>query len=64
MQLGLRVSKARLCITEVSVGVQAATMRSYSTALAQLTTPGHGYRGDMTRHDGTMVRAMFSVAKR
>jgi hypothetical protein len=44
--------------------VQAATVRLYSAASAQLTTPGHGYRGDTTRYDDTTVRAMFNVAER
>jgi hypothetical protein len=47
-QLGSRVSKAHSCVTEACVDVQAATVRPYSAALAQLTTPGHGYSGDVT----------------
>jgi hypothetical protein len=43
--------------------VQAATVHPYSAASAQLTTLGHDYSGDMTRHDVTMVRAMFNAAK-
>jgi hypothetical protein len=62
-QLGSRVFKARSCVTKAPADVQAATMRLYSAALAQLTTPGHGYRGDTTRQDDTMVRAMFSAAE-
>jgi hypothetical protein len=53
-QLGSRVYKARSCITEVPAEVSSA----------QLTTPGHGYRGDTTRQDGTTVRAMFSATER
>jgi hypothetical protein len=49
-QLGSRVSKARSCVTEAPADVQAATVRLYIAASAQLTTPGHGYSGDMTRH--------------
>jgi hypothetical protein len=45
-------------------GVHAATVRLYSVASAQLTTPGHGYRGDTNRQDDTTVRAMFSAAER
>jgi hypothetical protein len=41
--------------------VQAATVRLYSAASAQLTTPGHSYSGDMTRQDGTTALAMFST---
>jgi hypothetical protein len=44
--------------------VQAATVRLYSAASAQLTYPGHDYSGDMTRQDGTTGRAMFSAAER
>jgi hypothetical protein len=44
--------------------VHAATVRLYSAASAQLTTPGHSYSGDMTRQDGTRGRAMFSAAER
>jgi hypothetical protein len=47
-QLGSRVSKARSCVTEELVDVQAATLRPYSAASAQLTTHRHGYNGDMT----------------
>jgi hypothetical protein len=62
-QLGPRVSKARSCITEAPADVQATTVRLYSAASAQLTTPGYGYRGDMTRQDSTTRRAMFSAAE-
>jgi hypothetical protein len=62
MQLGSRVSKARSCIAEAPTDVQAATTQLYSAALAQLTTPRHGYSGDMTRQGGTMALAMFSTA--
>jgi hypothetical protein len=48
-QLGSRVYKARSCVTEVTTDVQAATVHLYNAASAQLTTPVHGYRGDMTR---------------
>jgi hypothetical protein len=44
--------------------VHATTVQLYSAALAQLTTPRHGYRGDTTRQDGTRVWAMFSAAER
>jgi hypothetical protein len=44
--------------------VQAATVWVYSAASTQLTTHEHDYRGDMTRQDGTTVRAMFSAAER
>jgi hypothetical protein len=44
--------------------VHAATVRLYSAALAQLTTPGHGYSDDVTRQDGTTGRDMFSTAER
>jgi hypothetical protein len=47
-QLGSRVSMARSCVTEAPVDVQAATVRLYSAVSVQLTTPGHGYSGDMT----------------
>jgi hypothetical protein len=63
-QLGSRVSKARLCITEVLADVQAATVRPYSAASAHLTTHVHDYSGDMTRQHDTTGRAMFSAAKR
>jgi hypothetical protein len=61
--LGSRVSKARSCITEAPADMQAATVSPYSAVSAQLTTPGHGYSGDMTRQDGTMGWAMFSAAE-
>jgi hypothetical protein len=48
MQLGSRVFKARSCVIEATVDVQAATVRLYSVASVQLTTPEHGYRGDTT----------------
>jgi hypothetical protein len=63
-QLGSRVFKAHLCVTEAPADVHAATMRLYNAASTQLTTPGHGYRGDTTRQDGTTVHAMFSTAER
>jgi hypothetical protein len=44
--------------------VQASTVRLYSAVSAQLTTPGHGYSGDMTRQDGTTGRVMFNVTER
>jgi hypothetical protein len=44
--------------------VQVTTVRLYSAASAELTTLGHGYRGDTTQQDGIMVRAMFSAAER
>jgi hypothetical protein len=53
MQLGSRVSMAHSCVTEAPVVVQAATVHPYGAASAQLTTPRHGYSGDMTRQDGT-----------
>jgi hypothetical protein len=62
-QLGSRVFKAHSCVTEAPADVHVATVRLYSAALAQLTTPGHSYRGDMTRQDGTMVRVMFSAVE-
>jgi hypothetical protein len=43
--------------------VQAATVRLYSVASVQLTTPGLGYSGDMTRQDGTTALAIFSTAE-
>jgi hypothetical protein len=54
-QLDSRVSKVRSCVTEAPIDVQAATVRLYGAASAQLTTPGHGYRGDTTRQVGTTV---------
>jgi hypothetical protein len=63
-QLGSCVSKACSCITEASADVQAATVRPYSAASAHLTTLGHDYNGDMTRHDDIMGRAMFSATER
>jgi hypothetical protein len=47
-ELDSRVSMARSCVTEAPADVHAATVRPYSTASAQLTTPGHDYSGDMT----------------
>jgi hypothetical protein len=64
MQLGSRVSKVRSCVTEAPADVQTATVRLYSAASVQLTTPRHGYRGDTTRQDGIMGRVMFSAAER
>jgi hypothetical protein len=58
MQLGSRVSKACSCVTEAPTDVQAATVHPHSAASAQLTTPGHGYSGDMTQLDDIMGRAM------
>jgi hypothetical protein len=63
-QLGSHVSKACTCVTEAPADVQAATVRPYSAASAQLTTPGHGYSGDVTRQAGIMEHAMFSAAER
>jgi hypothetical protein len=63
-QLGSCVSKVCLYVNEAPADVHAATVHPYSAASAQLTTPGHGYRGDMTRQDGIMVHVMFSAAER
>jgi hypothetical protein len=63
-QLGSRVSKARSCVTGAPADMQAATVHPYSAASAQLTTPGHGYSGDMTRQYGTTGRVMFSAIER
>jgi hypothetical protein len=63
-QLGSHVSKAHSCVTEAPTDVQAATMRPYSTASAQLTISGHGYSGDVTRQDGITGRTMFNAAER
>jgi hypothetical protein len=63
-QLGSRISKARSCVTEAPVDVQAATVCLHSAASAQLTTPGYGYSGDMTRQDGITGRDRFSAAER
>jgi hypothetical protein len=41
---------------------QTATVWFNSAAQTQLTTPGHGYRGDTTRHDGTTALTIFSIA--
>jgi hypothetical protein len=62
-QLDLRVSKARSCVTEVLADVQATTVRPYSAVSAQLTTPGHGYSGDMTQKDDTTTLVMFSTVE-
>jgi hypothetical protein len=62
-QLGSHVFKARSCVTEAPTDVHAATVRLYSAASAQLTTPGYGYSGDVTRQDGIMGRAIFSAAE-
>jgi hypothetical protein len=48
-QLGSRISKAHSCVTEAPIDVQAATVRPYNAASAQLTTLGYGYSGDTTR---------------
>jgi hypothetical protein len=63
-QLGSRVFKACSCVTKAPADVHAATVLPYSAMSAQLTTPGHGYNGDVARHDGIMGRAMFSTAER
>jgi hypothetical protein len=39
-----------------------ATVRFNRATQTQLTTPGHGYSGDMTRQDGTTALTMFSIA--
>jgi hypothetical protein len=39
-----------------------AIVRFNSATHAQLTTPGYGYSGDTTRHDGTTTLTMFSIA--
>jgi hypothetical protein len=44
--------------------MQAATVRPYSAALAQLTTLGYDYSGNMTRQDGTTGQVRFSAAER
>jgi hypothetical protein len=41
---------------------QTATVWFNSAAQTQLTTPGHGYRGDTTRQDGTTALTIFSIA--
>jgi hypothetical protein len=41
---------------------QTATVRFNSATQAQLTTPLHGYSGDMTQQDGTTTLTMFSIA--
>jgi hypothetical protein len=77
MQLGSRVSKARLRITEALVRhvnrgyhydlqtVQTgATVSRYSTTPTQQTTPGHGYNGDVTRQDDTTLMSVFSTVVR
>jgi hypothetical protein len=63
-QLGSRVSKARSCVTEAPVDVQAATVCLHSATSTQLTTPGHDYNDDMTRQDGITGRDRFSAAER
>jgi hypothetical protein len=50
-QVGSRVFKACSCVTEALEDVQSATICLYSTASTQLTTPGHGCSGDVTRQD-------------
>jgi hypothetical protein len=47
-QLDSRIYKAHSCITKAPANVQAATVRPYSAASAQLTTLVHGYSGDTT----------------
>jgi hypothetical protein len=44
--------------------VQAAIVWLYSAVSAQLTTPAHGYSGDMTQQDGTTGQTMFSAPER
>jgi hypothetical protein len=61
--LGSRVFKTRSCITEASADVRVATVHPYNAVLAQLTTPGPGYSGDMTQQDSTTGRAMFSTTE-
>jgi hypothetical protein len=39
-----------------------ATVRFNSATQSQLITPGHGYSGDMTRHNDTTSLTMFSIA--
>jgi hypothetical protein len=48
-QLDSRVSKARSCVTEVPEDVHATIVHPYIAVSAQLTTPGHGYSGDVIR---------------
>jgi hypothetical protein len=48
-QLDSCISKACSCVTETPADMQVATMWLYSVVSAHLTTPGHGYNGDMTR---------------
>jgi hypothetical protein len=62
-QLGSRIFKAHSCVTEAPADVHVATVCLYSAASAQLTTPGHSYKGDMTRQDSTTVRVMFSAVE-
>jgi trimethylamine:corrinoid methyltransferase-like protein len=52
------------CVIEALAAVQITAVCLYSAALAQLTTPGHGYNADMTQQDGTTGRAMFSAVER
>jgi hypothetical protein len=61
MQLGSRVSKAHSCVTEAPADVHAAIVSLYSAASTQLTTPVHGYNGDMTRQDGITMLTMFNT---
>jgi hypothetical protein len=42
--------------------MQADTVQLYSAASTHLITLGHSYNGDITRQDGTMALAMFSIA--
>jgi hypothetical protein len=46
-QLGSRGFKAHSCVTKAPANVQATTMRPYSAVSVQLTTPVHGYSGDV-----------------
>jgi hypothetical protein len=61
--LGLRVFKVCSCVTEASADVHVVTVHLYIAASVQLTTPRHGYRGDTTRQDDTIVWTMFSTAE-
>jgi hypothetical protein len=63
-QIGSRVYKARSCVNEAPEDMHAATVHPYSAASAQLTTPEHGYSGDVTQQDGITEHAMFSAAER
>jgi hypothetical protein len=77
MQLGTRVSKARLRITEVPARQVArrrhhdpqtvqigATVPCYSATPTQLTTPGYGCSGDVTQQSDTTLMSVFSTAVR